>query len=44
MNRNRPKPPTPREQVQRQFSPVVGEATSTGSALTVGEILSRVKP
>lgn len=42
-NRNRPKPPTPKEQVQQQFSPVVGEATSTGTALTVGEILSRVK-
>lgn len=42
--RNRPKPPTPKEQVQQQFSPTVGsETTATGTtALTVKEVLRRI--
>lgn len=40
--RNRKPPPTPRQQVQQQFSPVVGEPTQTGTAMSVQEILKRV--
>lgn len=43
VNRNRPIPLTPKEQVLASFrgSP---EPTQTGSALTVGEILAKIKP
>lgn len=42
VSRNRKPPPTPREQVQSLLRPVVGEATQTGSAMSVQDILRKV--
>lgn len=42
-HRNRPIPPTPKEQVIARFRGS-SEVTSTGRPLTVGEILAKIKP
>lgn len=40
--RNRPKPPTPKEQVLAQFRPAIEQTLTGTTALTVKEVLRRI--